>query len=100
MALEFNDGKITGSSGVAKAGLTLGIIGTALAALNNGNGVLGGGLLGGNSAAQFDVVEKYANMQSTIDQLKAQQYSDANVFSLYKNIVETGEACDAKIGAV
>lgn len=100
MALEFNDGKITGSSGVAKAGLTLGIIGTALAALNNGNGVLGGGLLGGNAAAQFDVVEKYAGMQSTIDQLKAQQYSDANVFSLYKNIVETGETCDAKIGAV
>ena len=32
MALELKDGNITGSSGVAKAGLTLGIIGTALGA--------------------------------------------------------------------
>lgn len=97
MALEFNDGKITGSSGVAKAGLTLGIIGTGLAALG-GNGLLGG--LFGNSAGTFDIVEKYAGMQSTIDQLKAQQYSDANVFDLYKEIVKTGESADAKIGAV
>lgn len=97
MALEFNDGKITGSSGVAKAGLTLGIIGTGLAALG-GNGILGG--LFGNNAATFDVVEKYAGMQSTIDQLKSQQYSDANVFELYKDIVKASEASDAKIGAV
>ena len=46
MALEFNEGKITGSSGIAKAGLTLGIIGTSLAVLNgmqDGNGILGFG---------------------------------------------------------
>lgn len=98
MALELNDGKITGSSGVAKAGLTLGIIGTGLAALQSGN--LLGGLFGGGNAATFDVVEKYAGMQSTIDQLKSQQYSDANVFDLYKEIVKTSESADAKIGAV
>lgn len=98
MALEIHDGKVTGSSGVAKAGLTLGIIGTGLAALGGGNGLFGG-LFGGN-AATFDVVEKYAGMQSQIDQLKAQQYSDSNVFDLYKEIVKTGEAADAKIGAV
>ena len=47
MALEIHDGKVTGSSGVAQAGLTLGIIGTGLAVLqgmNNGNGL--GGRLG------------------------------------------------------
>lgn len=98
MALEFNDGKITGSSGVAKAGLTLGIIGTGLAALGGGNGLFGG--LFGNNQGTFDIVEKYAGMQSTIDQLKAQQYSDANVFELYKDIVAASEASDAKIGAV
>lgn len=50
MALEFHDGKVTGSSGVAKAGLALGIVGASLGALNamNGgcNGWLGNGWLG------------------------------------------------------
>lgn len=98
MALELHDGKITGSSGVAKAGLTLGIIGTGLAVLG-GNGIFGNGLFGG-SAAQFDVVEKYASMQSTIDQLKGEKYSDARALDLYEKLVASSEAADAKIGAV
>lgn len=101
MALELKDGNITGSSGVAKAGLTLGIIGTGLALLNN-NGLFGGILGGGlnNAAAAFDVVEKYAGMQSQIDQLKGEKYSDANAFNLYEKIVASAAAADAKIGAV
>lgn len=99
MALELHDGKITGSSGVAKAGLTLGIIGTGLAALG-GNGILGNGIFGGNNAATFDIVEKYAGMQSTIDQLRAEKYSDTNAFGLYEKIVKASEDSNAKIAAV
>lgn len=98
MALEFHDGKITGSSGIAKAGLTLGIIGTGLAVLGN-NGIFGNGLFG-NNVAQFDVLEKYTGMQSKIDQLTGEKYSDSRAFDLYEKIVASSEAADAKIGAV
>lgn len=98
MALEIHDGRVTGSSGIAKAGLTLGIIGTGLAVLG-GNGIFGNGIFG-NGAAQFDIVEKYASMQSTIDQLKGEKYTDARSFDLYERIVKASEAADAKIGAV
>lgn len=87
MALELNDGKITGSSGVAKAGLTLGIVGTALAAMNN-NGL--GGLFGGGESKPSD--ELY--------QLRAEKYADAINFDLYSRIVSLGEVEDAKIAAV
>jgi len=96
MAQEIIDGRVTGSSGVAKAGLTLGIIGTGLAALGgSGNGILGG--LFGNSSA---VTEKMANLQSTIDQLESNRYTDACVFDLYKQIVNATETTNNKIGAV
>lgn len=89
MALELNDGKITGSSGVAKAGLTLGIIGTSLAALSgmqNGTGIFGGG----SSEKTND--ELY--------QLRAEKYADGINFDLYTRIVALGQAEDAKIAAV
>lgn len=87
MPLELVDGKITGSSGVAKAGLTLGIIGTALAA-GLGNGF---GIFGGQTAAADD---------SEIAYLKAQKYTDDRSFDLYTQIVASQNASDAKIGAV
>lgn len=96
MAQEIVDGRVTGSSGVAKAGLTLGIIGTGLAALG-GNGGWLGGLFGGNTAA---TTEKMANLQSTIDQLEANRYTDARSFDLYTRIVAATDEANAKIGAV
>lgn len=88
MGLELNDGRITGSSGVAKAGLTLGIIGTSLAALNNGNGGDGilGGIFGGNGVTK--------NMQ--IAQLTAEKYSDNKYLDLYTKLVAQGNDVDAK----
>jgi hypothetical protein len=96
MALHFKDGEITGSSGVAKAGLTLGIIGTALASGVMGNGGLnvGGGLLGGGCA------NTVAALESTVAELKAMRYTDYVGMDLYKNIVQTAKEEDAKIGAV
>lgn len=84
MALEFRDGQITGSSGVAKAGLALGIIGTGLAALN-GNGVFGNGLFGS------------ADKDEEIAELKAMRYTDQIGIDLYKNIIAQSNAEDAKL---
>lgn len=86
MALTFKDGNITGSSGVAKAGLTLGIIGTALSALNNnGNGIFN---WGNNSTTE------------ELAQLRAEKYSDQKYLDLYTKIVDLGAAEDAKIANV
>lgn len=65
------------SSGVAKAGLTTGVIGTSLAglmALNNGNGGILGGLLGNNN--QGALMALLAQKDSEIAQYKAENYSD------------------------
>jgi len=98
MALELNDGKITGSSGVAKAGLTLGIIGTAIAALNNGNGLLGGWF--GNGTAERASMQVQAALQSQIDQLQAEKYSDGRYLDLYTKLVTATENTDSKIAAL
>jgi hypothetical protein len=93
MAIEMHDGKITGSSGVAKAGLTLGIIGTGLAALgNSGNG---GGLLGGllGNGCKNEV----ANLEAEVAELKAMRYTDYVGIDLYKNIISTQKEEDKKI---
>lgn len=73
------------SSGVAKAGLTTGIIGTSLAGLwalgaGNGNGLLGG-LFGGNCnngviAAQGAYQAALSAKDAEIGQLKAERYAD------------------------
>ena len=72
------------SSGVAKAGLTTGIIGTSLAGLmamnNNGSG--GGllnGLLGGNCN---NAVQAIAERDAIIGQLTSEKYTDAAVLAL------------------
>lgn len=101
MALEFKDGHITGSSGVAKAGLTLGIIGTALGALNNGgwgNGLLGGVFDGGNRAEMEQ--STIAALESKIAKLESNRYTDYVGLDLYKNIVSTAKEEDAKIAKV
>ena len=76
------------SSGVAKAGLTLGIIGTSLAVLGaNGNGFLN---FGGRTS------EKDAE----IAELKSMRYTDQIGIDLYKSMVEKSNAEDAKISAL
>lgn len=87
MPIELNDGKITGSSAIAKAGLTLGIIGTSLAALGgqNGNGLLGGWLSGGNRYDQ-------------IAELKSMRYTDQIGIDAYKTMIAQASAEDAKLG--
>jgi hypothetical protein len=105
MAIEMHDGKITGSSGVAKAGLTLGIIGTGLAALGGGlggNGCNNGGLLGnlfgsGRNCAVEAQQSEIANLESQIAELKSMRYTDYVGIDLYKNIVATQKEEDKKI---
>lgn len=106
MAIEMRDGHITGSSGVAKAGLTLGIIGTGLAALggnawggNCGNGGILGGLLNnnnGNCRAEAQQSE-IANLEAQVAELKSMRYTDYVGIDLYKNIVATQKEEDKKI---
>ena len=105
MSLQFKDGEITGSSGVAKAGLTLGIIGTALASGIVGNGCGGGlgwgsGLFGGSCNRGEAQQSEIAALESTIAELKAMRYTDYVGIDLYKNIVQVAKEEDAKISGV
>lgn len=77
------------SKGVAGAGLGLGIAGTALALLNNGNcGGLLGGLLGGNCGTGMAAVQGNAYVaalaakDAEIGELKAEKYTDNRVDAL------------------
>lgn len=105
MAIEMHDGKITGSSGVAKAGLTLGIIGTGLAALggnawggNNCGGGLLGNLFGGNNNCRVEAQQtEIANLEAQIAELKSMRYTDYVGMDLYKNIIATQKEEDKKI---
>jgi hypothetical protein len=103
MAIEMHDGKITGSSGVAKAGLTLGIIGTGLAALGGGlggncGGGLFNGLLGNNNGCRVEAQQsEIANLEAQIAELKSMRYTDYVGIDLYKNIIATQKEEDAKI---
>lgn len=97
MAQEIMDGKVIGSSGVAKAGLTLGIIGTGLAALGNGNGngILGG--LFGNNQATTDKIDA---LQSQVDVLTATKYTDDKYLDIYTQLVAYKADSDARTAAV
>lgn len=103
------------NTGVAKAGLTLGIIGTSLAGLlaaNNGglgglgfgNWGWGNGLFGNNGNAQWARSEmgqsKIAELESQIAELKSMRYTDLVGIDLYKNIVAVAKEEDAKINSV
>ena len=72
------------SSGVGTAGLTLGVIGTALASgILNGNGL--GGLFGNTNPSASPVYQLSAK-DNEIALLKAQQYSDNKVVALTERV--------------
>lgn len=108
MALEFKDGHITGSSGVAKAGLTLGIIGTALGALNSGyfGNYFGTGTSRGNWGPEYSYrrgeaeQSEIAFLESKIARLEANRYTDYVGIDLYKNIIALSKEEDEKIAKV
>ena len=76
------------SRGVANAGLTTGIIGTALGALNNGSL---NGILGGSKNPEDEAVTRYeAHMMSELSKkdqhialLEADKYTDQKIADLY-----------------
>ena len=74
------------SSGVGTAGLTLGVIGTALASgILNGNGL--GGLFGNNNSnPAASPIYQLAQKDNEIALLKAQQYSDNKVVALTERV--------------
>lgn len=90
------------SNGKANAGLTLGIIGTALSGLlwanggGNGNGL--GSILGGNGGTtrQQNLV---SGLESQVAELKAMRYTDQVGLDLYRNIITQSNVEDAKINA-
>lgn len=72
------------SKGVGTAGLTLGVIGTALASgILNGNGL--GGLFG-NSNPASSAVYQLSTKDNEIALLKAQQYADSKVAVLTERV--------------
>lgn len=108
------------ASGVAKAGLTLGIIGTSLAGLLatgginpgfggcNGNGWNGwnlGGIFNGNRGCNgcgvWSAVEHQqsyiSKLESDIARLESERYTDYVGLDLYKNIVSYSDREDQKI---
>lgn len=74
------------SKGVGTAGLTLGVIGTALASgILNGNGL--GGIFGNNNSnPAASPVYQLAQKDNEIALLKAQQYSDNKVVALTERV--------------
>lgn len=92
-----------GSSGVAKAGLTTGIIGTALGAMNGGGGILGNLFGWGNNCGcgrgygvgyGYDPVNRFELAQESalaakdaeIALLRSNTYQDQKMLELYKYI--------------
>lgn len=96
------------SSGVAKAGLTTGIIGTSLAGLlalngnnNCGNGLLGG-LFGGNNcgnmmAGQAAYQAAISAKDAEIGKLQAERYADAIGSKVYDAAIAMSNRSDEKI---
>ena len=74
------------SKGVGTAGLTLGVIGTALASgILNGNGL--GGIFGNNNSnPAASPIYQLAQKDNEIALLKAQQYSDSKVVALTERV--------------
>lgn len=99
------------SKGVAGAALGLGIAGT-VGLLNQwaGNGLFGGGFFGNNgraAAAAVGITDGIANhdtrligaLESKIAKLESERYTDGVGIDLYKEIIATSNANDAKIQA-
>lgn len=87
------------SSGVAKAGLALGIIGTSLAGLlaaGNGNGL---GLFGGTSRGEEEQ-SIISSLESNIAELKAMRYADSVGAEVYRSMIGYNEKTNTKIEAM
>ena len=78
------------SNGKGNLGVTLGAIGTGLAAMNNGTlgGILGGGDPGDRPVTRYELglVKESIAKDSEIAQLKAQMYSDNKAAALQQEI--------------
>lgn len=76
------------SKGVAGSGLGLGIAGTALGLLNNGNGGLLGGLFGNNynTVNHYELAQetRIADLQSQVALRDANIYNDQKMLEMYK----------------
>lgn len=76
------------SAATGNAGLTLGIIGTALAALGGGNLLNGSGLVGSQqkyvTKDELDMSMKIAEKDSTIALLQSEKTTDAKLVDVYK----------------
>lgn len=78
-----------GRRGVANAGLTTGIIGTALGVLNGSGGLLGGmrsgcGCSGGVSQYELGMMNEIATKDARIALLEANTYNDQKLLDVYK----------------
>lgn len=82
--------------GVANAGLTTGVIGTALGALNSG---MFGGLFGGNCGCSENTpVNRYElNQEQKIADLQAQVSTDKKLLEVYKYFVGKIEGINQKL---
>lgn len=85
----------TENTGMTKAALTLGTIGTALSGVqalsgNNGNGLLSGlfGCNNGNQAVAAGAMAYCDQLQAEIAELKAEKYSDKVGIEVYKAAAE------------
>lgn len=100
--------------GIAKAGLTTGIIGTSLGALNTLNGGMGGllgGLLGGNNVTRVMPIDpmvsryelgqeqKISELQSAIALRDANIYGDQKSLELYRYIDTQLNAINAQLAS-
>lgn len=94
------------SSGVAKAGLTTGIIGTSLAGLLALNGTGGlGGLFGGNRVAETEgamalqsaALGTISCLQSQVGKLEAQRYADQGIANAYEKTIQRSDRNDDRI---
>lgn len=86
------------SKGVATAGLTTGVIGTALGVLNGGLGNLLGGVIGGNNLAgvcsenmpvsryELEMENKLLGKDSEIALLKSEKYTDEKIVDVYEKL--------------
>lgn len=78
------------SHGVANAGLTTGIIGTALGVLNGGFGLLNGNTIGNNNYVSKDelkYVQELSQKDSEIALLKSEQNTEVKIADVYERLI-------------
>jgi hypothetical protein len=92
------------SKGVANAGLTTGIIGTALGVLNNGglglfNGMVGGGCSEDRMVNRYELAQeqKIAELQTQVALRDANTYVDGKMLEMYKYVDGRFNGLEAQI---